>query len=65
MSPYHRDELARARALAAQLQAVPVDRKAWARDVVSRHEAGENFSAVRLREAHLALGLPVPRGRRA
>lgn len=61
MNPRHREELQRARG-AAEPPAQRIDGKAWARAVVAAHERGEALSRVRVREAHLALGLPVPRG---
>lgn len=58
-----RDALERCKASALP-QHGRVDRKAWARETVRRYEAGEPVPALRVREAHLALGLPVPRGSR-
>jgi hypothetical protein len=60
MNPRHREALQRAREAAASQQRR--DPKAWAREVVAAHERGEVIRPVRVREAHLALGLPVPRG---
>ena len=61
MNPRNREELQRARGV-AQPAAERRDPKGWAREVVAAYERGEVASRVRVREAHLALGLPVPRG---
>lgn len=64
MSPHSREALERAQSAAAR-PAGWKDPKGWARDAVRRFEAGESLPVLRVREAHLALGLPVPRGCRA
>ena len=60
MSPSARDAIERA--ADAARKAPRVDPKGWARELVRRWSAGESFPAMKVRFAHEALGLPVPKG---
>lgn len=60
MNPWRREEIQR---VAQEVrQAAAVDGKDWAREILRQHERGEPVLPVRLRFAHEALGMPLPRG---
>jgi hypothetical protein len=61
MNPMHREALDRARQKAAEAAQHRQDPKDWARRVVAACERGDAVPRLQAREAHLALGLPVPR----
>lgn len=60
IAPRHRDALADAQARAKAIR--PADRLQWARDALAEHAAGQRVNPSRLRFAHQALGLEVPKG---